>query len=53
VAIFQGKLVDQDPNILALTQRINERFPDDVVLITDVLPEAAPEIHIRSPRLVY
>lgn len=52
VAIFQGKLVDHDQDIVALSQRINTNFPDETVLITDVLPEVAPEIMVRSPRLI-
>ncbi len=53
VAIFQGKLVDHDQDVVALSQRINENFPDETVLITDVLPEVAPEIMVRSPRLIH
>jgi len=52
VAIFQGKLVDHDQDVVALSQRINTNFPDETVLITDVLPEVAPEIIVRSPRLM-
>ena len=53
VAIFQGKLVDHDQDVVALSQRINTNFPDETVLITDVLPEVAPEIMVRSPRLIH
>lgn len=53
VAIFQGKLVDHDQDVVALSQRINGNFSDETVLITDVLPEVSPEIIVRSPRLIH
>lgn len=50
VAIYQGQLVDHDPDGMALSRRIYQRFPTEFVLIRQV--EAEPEriLHFRSPR---
>lgn len=50
VAIYQGQLVDHDPDGLALSRRIYQRFPTEFVLIRQV--EAEPEriLYFRSPR---
>lgn len=50
VAIYQGQLVDHDPDGLTLSRRIYKRFPDEFVLIRQV--EAEPEriLYFRSPR---
>lgn len=52
VAIFNGELVDFDADESALYSRIDQRFPDDVVLMKKV--EESPEkiYHFRSPRFV-
>lgn len=50
VAVFQGKLVDVDPDEMALYFRIDERFPDDVVLMKQVREVPEPVLHFRSPR---
>lgn len=41
-AIFQGQLVDHDPDLNALYERIEERYPDVFVLVRPVREE--PEI---------
>jgi predicted transcriptional regulator len=52
VAIYQGEIVDHDPDGAALSLRIYQRLPDATVLIRQV--EAAPEreIRVRSPRFI-
>lgn len=51
VAVFQGQLVDSDQEFLALFLRIQKRYPDEVVLMREVRPEADPVYRILSPRL--
>ncbi len=51
VAIFQGQLIDHDQDELALFHRIEDKYPDDVVLLKKVLPWPEPDLHFRSPRL--
>jgi predicted transcriptional regulator len=51
VAIYQGKLVDFDGDPVALHQRIALTYPGKTVLSRKVQKDAAPVIHIRSPRL--
>lgn len=42
VAIYQDKVVDHDPDRVALLERINNNYPDTFVLVRQVQPE--PEI---------
>ena len=50
-AIYQGRLVDHDPDQLALLQRVEERYPGLPVLICQVRLEAEQIINILSPRI--
>ena len=53
VAIYQGVLVDHDPDITALRRRIRAKFGQTPVLLREVTQDAKlPELVIRSPRLV-
>lgn len=52
VALFQGKLIDHDEDVVVLSQRINEKLPDEVVLIRRVEPEAERILNMRSPRFL-
>jgi hypothetical protein len=52
VAVYQGQVVDHDPDELALVARIDEKYPDAVVLIKRVTPEPDRVLHFRSPRLI-
>jgi hypothetical protein len=52
-AIYQGQLVDHDPGLLALLQRVEEHYPGRPVLIRQVQTEIEPVIHVRSPRIEY
>jgi hypothetical protein len=52
VATHQGIVVDHDVDELALVERIDEQYPETVVLIRQVLPELPQILTFRSPRLV-
>ena len=52
VAIYQGELVDHDPDEIELLGRITAQYPDVPVLIRQVLPSLPDVLHIRSPRFV-
>ncbi|MFZ0547071.1 MAG: DUF5678 domain-containing protein [Candidatus Promineifilaceae bacterium] len=52
VAIHNGNLVDHDEDLLALLERREKRYPDEVVMIRQVLAEPDPILHFRSPRLI-
>jgi len=50
VAIYNGQLVDHDPDKNVLFLRIKERFPNQIVLQRQVLADPDPILHFRSPR---
>lgn len=52
VAIYQGQLIDHDPNELSLLRRLDQHYPDQVVLMKQVRPLPEPELHFRSPRFI-
>ena len=52
VAFHQRKLVDHDPDLVELVQRRELNYPDEVVLIRQVLDEPEKELVVRSPRLI-
>lgn len=52
VAVFQGQVVDHDADRVALVTRIDEIYPDEVVLIKRVTDEPDRVLHMRSPRWV-
>ena len=52
VAIYGGRLIDHDPDELALLRRLDAHHPDNVVLMKRVRPLPEPELRVRSPRLV-
>lgn len=51
VALYQGKLIDHDPDHEALYTRIDAQYPDEFVWISPVEEEAIPTLVFRSPRL--
>ncbi len=51
VAIYQGKLIDHDPDHEALYRRIDAQYPDEFVWISPVEEEAIPTLTFRSPRI--
>jgi hypothetical protein len=50
VAIYGGKLVDHDPDGVALSQRVRRRFPNQFVLRRRVEAEPDRILQMRSPR---
>ncbi|MCP4427344.1 MAG: hypothetical protein GY803_22890 [Chloroflexi bacterium] len=52
VAIHQGRLIDHDRDELALLGRLDDQYPNEVVLMKQVRPLPEPELRFRSPRLV-
>ena len=52
VAIYQEAVIDHDADELALVERIDEHYPDKIVLIRQVLPQLPKPLVFRSPRLV-
>lgn len=52
VAVYEGRLVDHDVDGVALSLRINEKYPDDFVLIRQVESQPERVLHFRSPGLV-
>ena len=50
IAMYQGQVVDDDKDQLALLARIDAQYPDMPVLITQVLPEPEETYTVRSPR---
>jgi predicted DNA-binding antitoxin AbrB/MazE fold protein len=52
VAIHQGKVVDHDTDKIALVVRLDDNYPDAVVLIQQVSEEPEKVLRMRSPRLI-
>jgi predicted transcriptional regulator len=52
VAIHNGKVVDVDKDEMAIYFRIDERFPDEVILIKRVVELPEPELYVPSFRLL-
>lgn len=50
VAIYQGQLVDADPDEAALFARIDDRYPTQFVWLARVTAQPELEITLRSPR---
>jgi Family of unknown function (DUF5678) len=53
VAVYQGELIDSDDDPAALTERIDNQFPDEFVWLTQVGPEPIETIVILSPRIIW
>jgi hypothetical protein len=52
IAMHQGKVIDHDLDRVALSRRIDKRYGQIAILITQVREEPWLTIHLRSPRLV-
>ena len=50
VAIYQGQLVDHDADQLTLFLRVDEQYPNEVVLIRQVLRDVDPVYTVHSTR---
>ena len=51
VALHQGRLIDHDLDQFALYLRVDEQYPDEIILIKQVCSEIEEVYTIRSPRL--
>ncbi|MEA3339689.1 MAG: DUF5678 domain-containing protein [Chloroflexota bacterium] len=51
VAVLAGRVIDHDPNRVALYQRVQKKYPDTPVLITTAEARRPRELLILSPRL--
>jgi hypothetical protein len=52
VALFQQQVIDHDQDELALLARIDQSYPNEIVLIRQVLETPEPPLLFRAPRLV-
>lgn len=52
VAIYQGAVVDHDKNEVKLLERVEQRYPEEVVLIRQVQATLPGDLVVRSPRFV-
>lgn len=51
VAIFQGQLIDHDPDAMTLVHRVREKYGDAPILVTLVRAKPVQEFVVKSPRL--
>jgi hypothetical protein len=51
VAIYEGRLIDADPDYDTLTRRIDARYPEQFVWVSTVEEEPIKTFVFRSPRL--
>jgi hypothetical protein len=52
VAIYQGDLIDHDPDQVTLFLRTKERYPDEFIWIAPVAEEPEETYVFRSPRFI-
>jgi hypothetical protein len=50
VAMRDGAVIDHDPDLLALNRRIRERYGDEPILITPVIPEPIQTFKVLGAR---
>lgn len=50
VAMYQGRVVDDDLDQVALLARVEDKYPDSPVMIAQVLPEPEETYTASSPR---
>jgi len=50
VAVFEGKVIDNDPDRLALYLRLRARYGRQPILITEGGDQPIPVYRVRSPR---
>lgn len=51
VAIINGEVVDRDEDEVALFERREQNFPEQVVLIKQITETPVTTLHVRSPRI--
>lgn len=52
VAVYEGRLIDHDTSDMALSQRVNENYPDVFVWMCKVEPQPFRTLQMPSFRLV-
>jgi hypothetical protein len=52
VAVHRGQVIDRDVDEIVLLERLDAKYPDDVVLVRQVLRQPQGELYYRSPRFV-
>ena len=52
-AIFDGVLIDHDSDGAALSERIEQRYPEQFVLIRRVEQSAERTLYFRSPTIIW
>lgn len=52
IAMRHGKVVEHDPDRVALSKRVRDKYGNQPILITLVQPELRQTIIVRSPHLV-
>jgi hypothetical protein len=53
VAVHQGRMIDHDLKLGDIYLRIDEKYPDEIILIKQVQPEIERVFNVRSPRIVH
>ena len=53
VAIHQGQVIDHAPKLAEIYLRIDEKYPDEIILLKQVQPEIERAFTVRSPRVVH
>jgi hypothetical protein len=52
VAVYQGEVIDHDPDQGNLVRRLDQTHPNAVVLVKKVTAEPEPMLRMPSPRLI-
>ena len=53
VAIHQGQVIDHDPKLGEMYMRIDEQYPDEVILLKQVQTEIERVFMVRSPKVIH
>lgn len=53
VAIHQGQVIDHDPKLLEIYLRIDEKYPDEIILLKQVQSEIERVFTVRSPKVIH
>lgn len=52
IAMYHGEVIDHDTDRITLITRLDESYPDEIVLIKQVITEPDRILRMPSPRLV-
>ncbi|MCX6048427.1 MAG: DUF5678 domain-containing protein [Chloroflexi bacterium] len=53
VAVYQGQVIDHDADEMRLIGRIRAIYPDEIIMVDQVLPQLQRELVFRSPRFAF